>query len=69
AKIELIKAGLTQARALYLEDSLDQASAKAREVKRLVREVVSSAGQDLDIDAMFALHVPETRIQVFIARA
>lgn len=68
-RLEAVRQKLIDARALYSDGKKAEASAAAREVKRLVSQLASSGDFRSSIDSMFAAHVPEAEIQVFIARS
>ena len=67
--LEGIRAKLIEARKLYLDGKKGDAGAAARDVKRLVGQLSSSGDFKSSIDSMFAAHVPEAEVQIFIARS
>lgn len=68
-KLEGIRKKLIESRDLYNGGKRGDAVAAAREVKRLVAQLSASGDFRSSIDSMFAAHVPEPEIQLFIARS
>jgi len=67
--LEGIREKLIEARRLYLDGKKGDATAAAKDVKRLVGQLSSSGDFKSSIDSMFAAHVPEAEVQLFIARS
>lgn len=67
--LEGVREKLIEARKLYLDGNRAEAAASARDVKRMVGALSSSGDFKSSIDSMFAAHVPEAEVQLFIARS
>ncbi|MEW6036452.1 MAG: hypothetical protein AB1529_07615 [Candidatus Micrarchaeota archaeon] len=68
-KLEGVRAKLIEARRLYLDAKKPAAAETAKEAKALIAQLSSSGDFRSSIDSMFAAHVPEAEIQLFIARS
>lgn len=67
--LEGIREKLVEARSLYLDGRKGEAAAAAKDAKRLIGRLSGPGNLRSSVDSMFAAHVPEAEIQMFIARS